>query len=79
MPLVIALTFILQFIDNAIIMPMIVGKSVDLGPITTILVVLVGSQFFGLLGLLMAVPVAAMIKVAVQVIYKEIKGYPEFG
>ena len=77
-PLVIALTLLLQFIDNAIIMPMIVGKSVDLGPITTILVVLVGSQFFGLLGLLMAVPVAAMIKVAVQVIYKEIKGYPEF-
>jgi predicted PurR-regulated permease PerM len=79
MPLVIVLTFILQFIDNAIIMPIIVGKSVDLGPITTILVVLVGSQFFGLLGLLMAVPIAAMIKVAVQVIYKEIKGYPEFG
>jgi predicted PurR-regulated permease PerM len=78
-PLVIALTFILQFIDNAIIMPIIVGKSVDLGPITTILVVLVGSQFFGLLGLLMAVPVAAMIKVTVQVIYKEIKGYPELG
>ena len=78
-PLVIALTFLLQFIDNAIIMPIIVGKSVDLGPITTILVVLVGSQFFGLLGLLMAVPIAAMIKVAVQVIYKEIKGYPEFG
>jgi len=78
-PLVIALTFILQFIDNAIIMPIIVGKSVDLGPITTILVVLVGSQFFGLLGLLMAVPIAAMIKVAVQVIYKKIKGYPELG
>jgi len=78
-PLVIALTFLLQFIDNAIIFPMIVGKSVDLGPITTILVVLVGSQFLGLLGLLMAVPIAAMIKVAVQVIHKEIRGTPEFG
>jgi len=78
-PLVIALTFLLQFIDNAIIFPLVVGKSVDLGPITTILVVLVGSQFFGLLGLLMAVPIAAMIKVAVQVINKEIKGTPEFG
>lgn len=78
-PLVIALTFLLQFIDNAIIFPLVVGKSVDLGPITTILVVLVGSQFFGLLGLLMAVPIAAMIKVAVQVIHKEVKGHPEFG
>ena len=77
--LVIALTFLLQFIDNAIIFPMVVGKSVDLGPVTTILVVLIGSQFFGLLGLLMAVPIAAMIKVAAQVIHKEIKGYPEFG
>jgi predicted PurR-regulated permease PerM len=78
-PLVIALTFLLQFIDNAIIVPLVVGKSIDLGPVTTILVVLVGSQFWGLLGLLIAVPIAAMIKAAVQVIYKEIKGYPEFG
>jgi len=78
-PLVIVLTLLLQFIDNAIIFPLVVGKSVDLGPITTILVVLIGSQFFGLLGLLMAVPIAAMIKVAAQVIHKEIKGYPEFG
>ncbi|HIE27494.1 TPA: AI-2E family transporter [Candidatus Poribacteria bacterium] len=78
-PLVIALTFLLQFIDNAIIVPIVVGKSVDLGPVTIIIVVLIGSQFFGLFGILVAVPVVAMIKVAVQVIYKEIKGYPEFG
>ena len=78
-PLVIVLALVLQLADNAFIFPMVVGKSVDLGPITTIMVILVGSQFFGLLGLLMAIPITAMIKVAIQVIYKEVRGYPELG
>jgi len=72
---VITLTLVVQIIDNAIITPLIIGKSVDLGPVTTIVVILIGEQLLGLLGLLMAVPVAAMLKLICQEIYTQFKGY----
>lgn len=72
---VILLSFLIQFVDNAILFPLVVGKSVDLGPIATIVVVLIGSEFFGLVGLLLAVPIAAMLKAAVQIVYNEVNGY----
>ena len=72
---VLALTLGGQLIDNAIIFPLVVGKSVELGPVTTVVVVLLGEQLLGLVGLLMAVPIAAMIKLICHEVYTEFKGY----
>ena len=65
----------IQFIDNTIIFPLFIGKSVDLGPVSTMFAVLIGAKFLGLLGLLIAVPIAAMLKVIVSEIFKQFKGY----
>ena len=73
-PLVIGTLFLLQFIDNMIVLPILVGRNVDLGPVTTIIAVLIGGKLLGLIGLLIAVPIAAISKVIVQVIYSGIKG-----
>ncbi len=72
---VLALTLGGQLVDNAIIFPLVVGKSVELGPVTTVVVVLLGEQLLGLVGLLIAVPIAAMIKLICQEVYTEFKGY----
>ena len=72
---VITLTLVIQIIDNAIITPLIIGKSVELGPVTTIVVVLLGEQLLGLIGLLMAVPIAAMCKLIIEEVWTEFKGY----
>lgn len=72
---IVLLSFFVQFIDNAIIFPIFIGKSVDLGPISTTFAVLIGAKLLGLLGLLMAVPIAAMLKVVVSEMYKQFKGY----
>ena len=72
---VIALTLVIQIIDNAIITPLIIGKSVELGPVTTIVVVLLGEQLLGLMGLLMAVPIAAMCKLIIEEVWTEFRGY----
>lgn len=72
---VLILTLVGQIIDNAIIFPLVVGKSVELGPVTTIVVVLLGAQILGLVGLLMAVPIAAMLKLICQECYRQFKGY----
>ena len=72
---VIVLTLVIQIVDNAIITPLIIGKSVELGPVTTIVVVLLGEQLLGLIGLLMAVPIAAMCKLIIEEVWREFKGY----
>ena len=74
---VIILTLAIQIIDNAIITPLIIGKSVELGPVTTIVVVLLGEQLLGLIGLLMAVPIAAMCKLIIEEVWTQFKGYSQ--
>ncbi len=74
---VIILTLLIQIIDNAIITPLVIGKSVELGPVTTIVAVLLGEQLLGLIGLLMAVPIAAMCKLIIETIWTQFKGYSQ--
>ncbi|MEK7395656.1 MAG: AI-2E family transporter [Candidatus Poribacteria bacterium] len=64
---------VLQFTDNMILVPFIVGKSVDLHPLVTIFVVFVGGKTFGLLGLMAAVPLASIIISIAQVVYREFR------
>ncbi len=62
-----ALVFaIVQYIDNSIVSPKIIGESVGLHPLIVIFVLLVGGQLMGIAGMLIAVPVAAMIKVLLK-------------
>ena len=74
---VIVLTLVIQIVDNAIITPLIIGKSVELGPVITIVVVLLGEQLLGLIGLLMAVPIAAMCKLIIEEVWTQFKGYSQ--
>ena len=55
-----------HIIDNVLIAPAILSHNVDLHPLTVALVLVIGGEVLGALGLLIAVPVAASIKVVVQ-------------
>lgn len=55
-------TTILQQIDANIINPKIVGESLKISPLLVIFAVTVGGAYFGLLGMFLAVPIAAIIK-----------------
>ncbi len=60
----IVLVFIgIQLIDTALIYPVVVSRGVQLHPLLIVLVVLVGGELFGLVGLLLAVPAAAVARV----------------
>lgn len=58
--------FIVQLIDSTITGPRIVGGSVGLHPVWVILALAVGSFFFGLVGLLLAIPAAVLIKLLMR-------------
>lgn len=57
---------VVQQLDNSFISPKVIEGKLGLHPVTTILMVLIGGEFFGLFGMLVAVPAAAIIKVAIK-------------
>ena len=58
--------FIVQQIDNSFITPKIIESRLGIHPVTTILAVLAGGEFFGIVGMLVAVPIAAILKTIVK-------------
>lgn len=63
---------IANLVDNVFIFPVIVGKLVDLHPMILIVAVIVGGQYYGLIGMLISIPVASAIKVILQEIYRTV-------
>ena len=53
---------IIQQIDGNIIGPKLVGESVDLHPVYILISVIIGGALFGLIGMLFAVPIVALLK-----------------
>lgn len=58
--------FAVQLIDGWVVEPLVQGKATDLDPLSVLLVVLIGGSLAGLLGLILAIPAAACIKILVQ-------------
>lgn len=58
-----AAIIIIQQIDGWFIVPKIVGECVRLHPVIVLLVILIGGNLFGLVGMLLAVPVTAVIRI----------------
>ncbi len=57
---------ILQQIDANIINPKIIGDSLEISPILVILSVTIGGGYFGVLGMFLGVPAAAILKILVN-------------
>jgi putative permease len=72
---VVLLFLFIQIIDNVLVQPMVVAKSVDLHPLMVMVVVMIGSDLWGMVGMLVAVPVTGILKVSGQTIYEGLKGY----
>jgi predicted PurR-regulated permease PerM len=57
---------IVQLFEGTLLTPKIMGDKVGLSPVVVIFALLVGSDLLGILGMLMAVPAAAVIKVFID-------------
>ena len=58
-----ATILIVQFLDGNILNPIIVGKAVSLHPITIMLSLLIFEYFFGIIGMILAAPIVATLKI----------------
>jgi predicted PurR-regulated permease PerM len=60
---------VVRQVEDQIVMPLVIGRAVHLHPVATIFAVLVGLSVFGILGGLLAVPVAAALNVTLNELY----------
>jgi predicted PurR-regulated permease PerM len=74
-PLIFLIVSLTYTLDNGFVQPYVFSKSVDMHPIVIILLIIAGSELLGLIGMLLAVPTATVIKTAVTEIYFAYKNY----
>lgn len=67
---VVIIVFALQFIEGNILSPFIVGKSLHMHPIMIIFALIAGDEIGGIVGLIFAVPILAVLKVIILHIKK---------
>jgi predicted PurR-regulated permease PerM len=74
-PLITLVVLLTYTFDNGFVQPYVFGKSVDMHPIVIILLIISGGTVFGIIGMLLAVPVATVIKTFTKEIYFALKNY----
>lgn len=60
---------VVKLIDDILIQPLVVSKSVELHPVTVIIAIYVGGHLGGILGMIVAVPLVAIIKESLSILY----------
>jgi predicted PurR-regulated permease PerM len=72
----IVIMFVLvQAIDNAFVSPLVVSKSVNMHPLVVIVVVIIGGNIAGAIGMLFAVPLTGIVKVTLSQVIWGLKNY----
>ncbi len=68
-----------QVIEGTLLTPLLVGERIGLHPVTVIFSVLAGGQLFGFLGILLALPVAAVLAVILRHVHDTYKQSHIYG
>src|SRR5258708_21196016 len=76
---VLAVMLGVQVLDGLVVTPRIVGRSVGLAPLEVLLTMMAAGTLFGFLGVLLAVPPAALVKILVQRVVKAYLGSDFYG
>ncbi|WNS45295.1 AI-2E family transporter [Paenibacillus sp. MMS20-IR301] len=66
----IVVVLVAQQIQDNVVAPYIFGKSLDIHPLTTIILVLAGGDFGGIIGILLIIPVYMMLKIITVKLYQ---------
>jgi predicted PurR-regulated permease PerM len=64
--------FALRQIEDVFVIPVVIGRIVHLNPLLVIFVLVIGTTIGGPLGLILAVPIAAVLKIIVSFFYQKV-------
>jgi predicted PurR-regulated permease PerM len=64
-PCILAVMFA-QILDNVVFQPLIFSRSADIHPVAILFIIMIGAQTAGMLGMLVAIPIATVIKITIN-------------
>ncbi|PAU93397.1 AI-2E family transporter [Aliifodinibius salipaludis] len=67
-----------QILDNVILQPLIFSRSADIHPVAILFIIMIGAETAGILGMLVAVPIATIIKITFNQISWSFNNYYVF-
>jgi predicted PurR-regulated permease PerM len=76
--LVLAINIVLQQLENNILVPRILGQSLNLHPLVVLVAAIIGAQMAGVLGILLAAPVVATLRIFAEYTYYRLLDLPPF-
>lgn len=77
LPCIIAILFV-QILDNVVLQPLIFSRSADIHPVAILFIILIGAETAGILGMLIAIPIATIIKITYNQIRWSLNNYYVF-
>ncbi len=72
---IVIMTVLIRMADDFVVQPLCFAKSVDMHPLTVILLLLIGHEMMGVGGMLLAIPLATIIKVSAVESFWGLKNY----
>lgn len=73
--IVTSIYFFAQLVDIVFIIPLVVARIVNLHPVSVIIVIVVGAQVMGVLGMVISIPVASAIKLLFRALYDHLTDF----
>jgi putative permease len=67
--------FFAQLVDVVFVIPVVVAKIVDLHPVTVVVMIIVGAEVAGILGMMISVPVASAAKLTFNALYSHLTNF----
>lgn len=77
LPCVLAILAV-QILDNVVLQPMIFSRSADIHPVAILFIIMIGAETAGILGMLIAIPIATTIKITFNQISWSFNNYYVF-
>ena len=66
-----------QQVENHLLQPLIFARTVKLNPLTVLVAILVAVELAGILGALLAIPIASMLQVIARDVWDHRRGRPK--
>lgn len=70
--------FVVQMLDNLVFQPFLFSRSADMHPVAILFIILIGAETAGLLGMLIAIPIATIIKITINQVSWSFNNYQVF-
>lgn len=70
--------FVVQMLDNIVFQPMLFSRSADMHPVAILFIILVGAETAGIIGMLIAIPLATVVKITITQLSWSFNNYQIF-